>query len=81
MVETGDANDDYVEIVSGLSEGDVIYYTVVKNTSTATSSFGMGGFHGNMGGGMPSGMSGGMRSGGMSGSRSGGMNGMPGGMR
>ncbi len=82
MVETGDANDDYVEIVSGLSEGDVIYYTVVKNTSTATSPFGMGGgMPGGMGGGMPSGMSGGMRSGGMSGSRSGGMSGMPGGMR
>ncbi len=74
MVETGDANDDYVEIVSGLSEGDVIYYTIIKNTSTATSPFGMGGFHGNMGSGMPSGgMSGGMRPNGMSGGMSGGM--------
>lgn len=71
MVETGDANDDYVEIVSGLSEGDVIYVTVVKSTSTSEESpFGMGGRmptgamganRGDMSGGMPSGAMGGMR--------------------
>lgn len=77
IVETGVANDDYVEIVSGLSEGDVIYVTVIKNTSTSQFGFGMGG-------GMPSGGMGGMPTGGMSSNR-GGMSGMPsggmGGMR
>ena len=51
-VETGLINDDYVEIVSGLSEGDVIYVA----ESSASSSFSMemmmpGGGGGNMGGG------------------------------
>ena len=80
MVETGDANDDYVEIVSGLSEGDVIYVTVIKNTSTTEQTgFGMsGGMPGGMGGGMPGG---GMPGGGMpSGTRGGMSGGMPGGM-
>ena len=90
MIETGEANDDYVEVVSGLSEGDTIYVPVIKNTSGATQSpFGMGGMggmsggmgrmpSGGMGGGMPSG---GMPSGGMSGNRGGMGGGMPGGMR
>ena len=76
-VETGVANDDYVEIVSGLSEGDVIYVTVIKNTTTSqTGAFGgMGGgmpsgMPGGMGGGMPSGMPGGMSGGMPSGNRS-----------
>ncbi len=67
MVETGVANDDYVEIVSGLSEGDEIYISVIKNTQTSQVGFGMGGgMTGGMGG-MPSGgrmPSGGMPSGG-----------------
>lgn len=52
-VETGLINDDYVEIVSGLSEGDVVYGA----ESSASSSFSMemmmpaGGGGGNMGGG------------------------------
>ncbi len=71
MVETGEANDDYVEVKSGLSEGDVIYVAVIKNTSAAIQSpFGMGG-------GMPAGGMGG----GMQGSRGGMSGGMPGGMR
>ena len=91
-VETGEANDDFVEIKSGLKEGDVIYVATVRNTqSTAQSPFGMGGgMNGGMGrmpsGGMPSGMpSGGMPSGmpsgGMSSSRGGMSGGMGGGMR
>lgn len=73
IVETGVANDDYVEIVSGLSEGDVIYVTVVKNTSTQESAFGMG-MGGGIGGGMPAGGMGAMPNGGMpSGNRSGAM--------
>ncbi|MBQ5777678.1 MAG: efflux RND transporter periplasmic adaptor subunit, partial [Oscillospiraceae bacterium] len=57
-VTTGQANDDYVEITSGLSEGDVIYVYVLKNTEQAFAGFG------GMSGGMP--MGGGMPSGGMS---------------
>ena len=82
MVETGDANDDYVEIVSGLSEGDVIYVTVIKNTSTTEQTgFGMSG--GMPGGGMPGGgmPGGGIPGGGMPGGAMGGnRGGMPGGM-
>ena len=88
-VETGEANDDFVEIKSGLKEGDVIYVATVKNTqSTAQSPFGMsggmrGGMSGMPGSGMQSGsMPSGMNSsrGGMSGSMpSGGMSGNRGG--
>lgn len=68
VVETGEANDDYVEVVSGLSEGDVIYVAVVRNSSATISPFG-GSMPSGMGGGMPSGanrdfrggMNGGMR--------------------
>ncbi|MBR3848544.1 MAG: efflux RND transporter periplasmic adaptor subunit [Oscillospiraceae bacterium] len=78
MVETGEANDDFVEIKSVLNEGDVIYVAAVKNTQSAQSPFGMSGGMpaGGMRGSMPSGgMPGGMNSsrGGMSGTRSGGM--------
>lgn len=72
MIETGDANDDYIEVVSGLSEGDVIYVTVVKNTQSAIG-FGMGG-------GMPAGNRGGMGGGMSSGMPAGGRSGMSGGM-
>ncbi len=71
-VETGINNDDFIEIVSGLNEGDIIQ---VPKTSSSTTSF----MPGMMGGGMPSGgmgggmMGGGMPSGGMPSGRSGGM--------
>ena len=47
-VVTGLSNDDYVEITSGLSEGDTVRYT-------ETIEFFFFGGMGNMGGGMPSG--------------------------
>ncbi|MBQ7785283.1 MAG: HlyD family efflux transporter periplasmic adaptor subunit [Clostridia bacterium] len=49
-VETGLQNDDYVEVLSGLSEGDVVLYTATEETS------GFGMFGGMMGGGMMGGM-------------------------
>ncbi len=63
VVETGATNEDFVEIISGLSEGDVIYVTATRNTTSAFNPFtamggGMpsGGFNrGTMGSGMPSG--------------------------
>ena len=55
LVETGLQNDDYVQIVSGLSEGDVVLYTASEERSS--SMFGgmggmgmMGGMGGMMGG-------------------------------
>jgi len=45
QVETGLQNDDYVEILSGVSEGDVVLY---KNTESSSSMFGM--MMGGMGG-------------------------------
>lgn len=69
-VETGVYNNQYIEIVSGLSECDIVYVPVVKSSKEGSAMFGMmGGMAGGMPGGMPS--SGGMRNGG----------GMPGGMR
>lgn len=47
QVETGLQNDDYVEILSGLSEGDVVLYT--STDDSASSMFGMMGM-GGMGG-------------------------------
>ena len=47
QVETGMQNDDYIEILSGLSEGDVVLYTSTDNSSS--SMFGMMGM-GGMGG-------------------------------
>ena len=83
QVKTGIVNDDYVEILSGLAEGDVVYIDPNAET-TSMGMFQMGGMPGGFGGGMPSGgMSGGMPSGGMGrnrgGSRmpSGGMGGRP----
>ncbi len=70
-VVTGINDSDYIEILSGLSEGDEVYVPITAS-SGVNAMFGMMG----MGGGMPSGgMSGGMPSGGMSG----GMGGMSGG--
>ena len=74
-VVAGMQNDDYAEILSGLKEGDTVYYVEQEDF-----------FFGMMGGGMPSGMGGGNRSsgGGMpSGMPSGGgrpSGGMPSGM-
>lgn len=73
-VVTGLSNSNYVEISSGLNEGDTVYY-VEKEEDTFPNFGGMGGGMpgGDMGGGMPGGgMGGGMPGGGMGG-------GMPGG--
>ena len=69
-VTTGMQNDKQVEILSGLKEGDVVYYTQQENIFAFL--MGMGG----SGGGMPSGMP----NMGGSGSGRGGSSGMPGGM-
>ena len=64
-VETGISNDDYVQITSGLSEGDEVYVdSASSNTSTDMFQMGgMGGPDGGMGGG-PGGENGGNRGGG-----------------
>ena len=69
-VETGISNDDYVQITSGLSEGDEVYMdSASSNTSTDMFQMGgMGGPDGGMGGG-PGGGNGGQ--GGNGGSRGG----------
>ena len=63
-VEVGMQNDDYAQITSGLSEGDVVLYTA-SDDDNSSSMFGgmmMGGMGGgNMGGGAPGGGMGGMR--------------------
>ena len=51
-VETGMQNDDYAEILSGVSEGDVILYTA-SSSSSSTNSWGGNNRGGNMGGGAP----------------------------
>lgn len=76
-VETGVYNNEFIEIKSGLKEGDVVYTPQIQPSAGMSEM--MGGMSGGMrmpSGGMSSGMSGGMRmpGGGMSG-------GMPGGMR
>lgn len=73
-VETGAYNNQYIEIKSGLTEGDIVYVPQIKSSGTQNP---MSAMMGGMGGGMPSG--GGMR-GGMSGG-AGGMGGMPSGNR
>ncbi len=65
-VTIGMQNDDYVEITSGLKEGDTVYYTE-SDSGGFGDFFVMGG--GNMGGGMPSG--GGNMGGGMPGGNGG----------
>lgn len=71
-VETGLINDEYVEILSGLSEGDEIYVA----ESTNNTSFSMPGMNG---GGMNGGGGGGMGGGGGGGYNGGGGGGMGGG--
>ena len=66
-VTTGVSGDDYIEIISGLQEGDTVVY--IPTSSSSDSAFGM---MGGMPGGMPGGMGGGMPGGG------GGMGGGPG---
>ena len=69
QIEIGISNEDYTEVKSGLSEGDVIYKTtstsstgssMLPNRMSGGMSGGMSGVHGDMSGGMPSGMGGGM---------------------
>ena len=75
-VETGISNNQYIEIVSGLKEGDVVYIPQIAASADKERTLPM---MGGMGSGMPGGMpSGGMSSGGTRGGMSGGM---PGGMR
>lgn len=73
-VETGISNDDYVEIKSGLQEGDKVQVITTTTQSTIRSDSSESGGRGDnqrgqggMSEGMPSGMSGGMPSGTMSG--------------
>ena len=65
-VETGLSDENYAEVLSGLSEGDVVLITREATTSTTDSrENGMGGMMMDMGGGMPGGsFDGGMPSGG-----------------
>ena len=63
-VTTGVIGDSYIEIVSGLQEGDTVVY--IPTSSSTENPFGMmGGMPGGMGGGMPSGMPSGGMGGGM----------------
>lgn len=67
MVETGISNDSFIEIISGLNEGDIIYVPVIEVQQGQTMFPGMGGMAGGMGAGrMPSGGMGGMTGGRMS---------------
>ena len=83
-VETGVYNNQYIEIKSGLMEGDIVYTPQIQAAADSGIFGMMGAMHGSMmggrmtSGGMPSGM-GGMPSGGMGGNRQSG--GMSGGMR
>ena len=83
-VTVGISNANYVEITSGLSEGDVIYYTEQEDMFASFMPSGMGGGGMNFGGGMSFGGSGGGpggTGGGMPGGMPSGMGGgMPGGM-
>lgn len=81
-VTIGMQNDDYVEITSGLKEGDTVYYTEADSGGFGDFMVMPGGMSGGMNGGMSGGMSGGMPSGNMGGGRpsGGGNGGGPGGM-
>ena len=58
-VETGLNDSNYIEIISGLSEGDEVYVTLTGSSEQGQMSgmMGMGGMPGGMGG-MPGGMGG-----------------------
>ena len=68
-VETGLNDDEYIEIISGLNEGDIVKAATVASSNGFNGMMGMGGMHGGEmpggGGGMPSGGGGGMPGGGM----------------
>lgn len=76
-VTTGLSNSTYVEITSGLSEGDTVYYTEAEENSFGNMFGNMGGFGGG-GGSFPGGSGGGMPNFG-GGSGGSGMPSMPGG--
>lgn len=60
-VETGLVTDDYVEITSGLEEGQEVYVKESESSQTMQFGMGMGGPGGGMGGGPGGGMGGGPR--------------------
>ena len=63
QVETGVSDDSYIEVTSGLQEGDTVAY--LRTASSGSGNMMMGGMPSDMGGGMGGGMpSGGMPSGG-----------------
>ena len=66
-VELGINNDQYAEIKSGLSEGDIVVLPPLVTNSTSSSSNNQGGFGLGLGGGMGGGFGGGMPSGGFPG--------------
>ena len=49
-VQTGISNDNYIEIKSGLQEGDQVYVSASSNSANAMNFGGMGGMGGGMGG-------------------------------
>lgn len=68
QVETGISDDNYIQITSGLQEGDQVAISTVRSNSSGSSEEsmmpgGMGGMAGGMAGGMPGGMAGGMAGG------------------
>lgn len=65
-VQIGISNEDYTEIIGGLSEGQEIYKQSTQSSGNRNMMMGTmpGGMHGGMGGGMPSGMGGRMPTGG-----------------
>ena len=66
-VTTGVSDGSYIEITSGLQEGDVVAYIPTTSSSSGMMGGMMGGMPGGMGGGMPGGMGGGGMPGGMPG--------------
>lgn len=79
QVETGASDDSYIEITSGLQEGDTVGYLGASDDSATMQNMmmggmmgGMGGAPGGMGGGMPGGAPGGGSYGGNRGGGSGG---------